>query len=229
MTGLDGMRDEIRRIALQNACLHGGSTQDRIVLGKVLGAFPEARKMIKDVSLQVAEMVLYVNGLSPDMQRSEMDRDFPGALAPRERTERTGLPELQGAEHGKVVTRFPPEPNGYPHIGHAKAAIINSEYARMYGGQFILRMDDTNPEAERMEYHAAIKVGLEWLGVRPDRITSTSDHMELFYEKGAELIRSGRRTSAGARGRRSAGTGGRERHAGAAATAKTRMPHAGSR
>ena len=91
-----------------------------------------------------------------------------------------------------MITRFSPEPNGYPHIGHAKAAIINSEYAKMYGGKFILRMDDTNPEAERMEYHAAIKVGLEWLGIEFDTVKSTSDDMELFYEKGNELINSGK-------------------------------------
>ena len=60
----------------------------------------------------------------------------------------------------------------------------------MYGGKFILRMDDTNPEAERMEYHAAIKVGLEWLGIEFDIVKSTSDDMEVFYEKGMELINS---------------------------------------
>src|SRR3989344_9586013 len=81
---------------------------------------------------------------------------------------------------------------GYPHIGHAKAAIINAEYAKMYGGKFILRMDDTNPEAERMEYHAAIKVGLDWLGIKFDVIKNTSDDMELFYKKGIELINSGK-------------------------------------
>ena len=59
-------------------------------------------------------------------------------------------------------------------------------------GKFILRMDDTNPEAERMEYHAAIKVGLEWLGIEFDVIKNTSDDIELFYEKGWELINSGK-------------------------------------
>ncbi|MBL7002115.1 MAG: glutamate--tRNA ligase, partial [Nitrosopumilus sp.] len=73
-----------------------------------------------------------------------------------------------------------------------KAAIINSEYAKMYGGKFILRMDDTNPEVERMEYHAAIKVGLEGLGIKFDVVKSTSDDMEIFYEKGIELINSGK-------------------------------------
>jgi glutamyl-tRNA synthetase len=62
----------------------------------------------------------------------------------------------------------------------------------MYGGKCILRMDDTNPEAERMEYHAAIKVGLDWLGIKFDVIKNTSDDMELFYEKGIELINSGK-------------------------------------
>ncbi len=60
----------------------------------------------------------------------------------------------------------------------------------MYGGKFILRMDDTNPEAERMEYHAAIKVGLEWFRKSNSiLLKSTSDDMEIFYEKGIELIK----------------------------------------
>ena len=128
-----------------------------------------------------------------DEQKKEIDENFPEVLAPKEKVkEREGLPELKNAQQGNVITRFPPEPNGYPHIGHAKAAIINSEYAKMYGGKFILRMDDTNPEAERMEYHAAIKVGLEWLGIEFDIVKSTSDDIEVFYEKGIELINSGK-------------------------------------
>ncbi len=189
----DELKREIRKMALQNAFEHGGETRDKIVLGKILGTKPEFRTKVKEISKDISEIVSNVNQLSSEEQKKEIDENFPEILAPKEKIqERKGLPELKNAIQGKVITRFPPEPNGYPHIGHAKAAIINSEYAKMYGGKFILRMDDTNPEAERMEYHAAIKVGLEWLGIEFDIVKSTSDDMEIFYEKGIELINSGK-------------------------------------
>jgi len=187
------IRKEIRKIALQNAFEHEGKTQDKIVLAKILGTKPEFRSKVKEIALDIAEIVFAVNQISFEEQRKEIEENFPEILIPKEKIEeREGLPPLKGAEQGKVITRFPPEPNGYPHIGHAKAAIINAEYAKMYGGKFILRMDDTNPEAERMEYHAAIKVGLDWLGIKFDVIKNTSDDMELFYKKGIELINSGK-------------------------------------
>ncbi|HJJ22834.1 MAG TPA: glutamate--tRNA ligase [Nitrosopumilus sp.] len=189
----DEIKREIRKMTLQNAFEHGGKTRDKIILGKILGTKPEFRTKVKEISGEISEIVASVNQLSSEEQKKEIDENFPEVLAPKEKiAEREGLPELKNAIQGKVITRFPPEPNGYPHIGHAKAAIINSEYAKMYGGKFILRMDDTNPEAERMEYHAAIKVGLEWLGIEFDIVKSTSDDMELFYEKGMELINSGK-------------------------------------
>ena len=187
------LKKEIRKMALQNAFEHGGQTQDKIILGKILGTKPEFRTKVKEITEDISKIVANVNQLSSEEQKKEIDENFPEILVPKEKIkEREGLPELKGAEQGKVVTRFPPEPNGYPHIGHAKAAIINSEYAKMYGGKFILRMDDTNPEAERMEYHAAIKVGLEWIGIKFDLVKNTSDDMEIFYEKGVELINSGK-------------------------------------
>ena len=185
------LRKEIRKMALQNAFEHGGQTRDKIILGKILGGKPEFRTKVKEIEEDISKIVTTVNQLSHEEQKKEIEEKFPEILTPKEKIEvRKELPELRDAEQGKVVTRFPPEPNGYPHIGHAKAAIINSEYAKMYGGKFILRMDDTNPEAERMEYHAAIKVGLEWLGIEFDTIKNTSDDMELFYEKCIELINS---------------------------------------
>jgi len=95
------------------------------------------------------------------------------------------------AEDGKVVTRFPPEPNGYLHIGHAKAAIIDSEYARIYNGKFILRFDDTNPENALLEFYDAQKEDLRWLGVSWDFEYHTSDHIETHYKLAEQLIRQG--------------------------------------
>lgn len=187
------LKKEIRKMALQNAFEHEGQTQDKIILGKILGTKPEFRTKVKEMIGDISEIVATVNQLSFEEQKKEIEENFPEILEPKEKIEeREGLPELKGAKQGEVITRFPPEPNGYPHIGHAKAAIINSEYAKMYDGKFILRMDDTNPEAERMEYHAAIKIGLEWLGIKFDTVKNTSDDMELFYEKGVELINSGK-------------------------------------
>jgi len=187
------LKTEIRKMALQNAYEHKGETRDKIILGKILGTKPEFRNKVKEITGDISNIVTQVNQMSLEEQKKEIEKNFPEILVPKEKIEeREGFPELKDAVYGKIISRFPPEPNGYPHIGHAKAAIINSEYAKMYGGKFILRMDDTNPEAERMEYHAAIKVGLEWLGIKFDVIKNTSDDMEIFYEKGTELINSGK-------------------------------------
>ena len=88
-----------------------------------------------------------------------------------------------------VYTRFPPEPNGYLHIGHAKAIAINFGFARFHGGQCNLRFDDTNPEAEEEVYFTAIKEIITWLGFTPAKITHSSDNFERLYELAEELIR----------------------------------------
>ena len=139
---------------------------------------------------EIASIVSEVNSIPIEQQKIEIENNFPEILKVKEKVkeDRIGLPPLEDAEQGNVVTRFPPQPNGYPHIGHAKAAIINDEYSKMYDGKNVLRFDDTNPENERMEYWAAIKVGLDWLGIKYDKIKNTSDDIELFYDKCKDLI-----------------------------------------
>ena len=112
------------------------------------------------------------------------------AQVEEKKPEQNILPPLKNTEGKNIVTRFPPAPNGYPHIGHAKAAIISEEYAKMYEGKIILRFEDTNPGTERLEYYAAIKVGMDWLGIKFDDEQHVSDDIPLLYQKAEQLINS---------------------------------------
>src|SRR6059036_1781387 len=94
---------------------------------------------------------------------------------------------------GKVVTRFPPEPNGYLHIGHAKATCIDFGLARDYGGRCQLRFDDTNPTKESQEYVDAIMNDVRWLGFDwGEHLHHASDYFEQLYQWAEQLIRSGK-------------------------------------
>lgn len=88
-----------------------------------------------------------------------------------------------------VRTRFPPEPNGYLHIGHAKAITVNFGFAKQYDGVCFLRFDDTNPEKEEDIYFQKIKEMVKWLGFEPYQVTHSSDHFDKLYELAEELIR----------------------------------------
>ena len=93
----------------------------------------------------------------------------------------------------KVVTRFPPEPNGYLHIGHAKSILLNSGLAKKYGGQFNLRFDDTNPTKEKNEFVESIKEDVKWLGADwEDHIFYASDYFDQMYEAAIKLIKKGK-------------------------------------
>ncbi|KAH9931766.1 glutaminyl-tRNA synthetase [Amylocystis lapponica] len=93
------------------------------------------------------------------------------------------------ATKGLVYTRFPPEPNGFLHIGHSKAIFINFGYAAHHGGKCYLRFDDTNPEAEEGRYFESILETIRWLGFEPWKITYSSDYFDKLYELALELIR----------------------------------------
>ncbi|KAK4677722.1 Glutaminyl-tRNA synthetase [Podospora pseudoanserina] len=90
-----------------------------------------------------------------------------------------------------VITRFPPEPNGHLHIGHAKAIAVNFGFARYHGGYTYLRMDDTNPESEEEEYFTSIEETVRWLGFEPYKITYSSDHFDTLYALAEKLIEQG--------------------------------------
>ena len=100
------IKKEIRKMTLQNAFEHEGETRDKIILGKILGTKPEFRTKVKEISIEIAEIVSSVNKLSIDEQKKEIDENFPEILAPKEKIkEREGLPELKNAQQGNVITR----------------------------------------------------------------------------------------------------------------------------
>jgi len=101
--------------------------------------------------------------------------------------------DLKSGKYEEIVTRFPPEPNGFPHIGHAKSIFINFGIARDYNGYCNLRMDDTNPTKEDTKYVEALKDAVEWLGYNFDnKVHFTSDYFPKIYEYAIKLIKMGK-------------------------------------
>ena len=101
--------------------------------------------------------------------------------------------DLASGRYSHVQTRFPPEPNGYLHIGHAKSILLNYGLAQEYNGKFNMRFDDTNPTKEKIEFVESIKADVEWLGADfEDRLFFASDYFDTMYECAVKLIKKGK-------------------------------------
>ncbi|MCC6563148.1 MAG: glutamine--tRNA ligase, partial [Xanthomonadales bacterium] len=101
------------------------------------------------------------------------------------------LDDLESGKHRRIATRFPPEPNGYLHIGHAKSICLNFGMAAEFGGRCNLRFDDTNPAKEDPEYVEAIQQDVHWLGFQWADLRHASDYFELIHRCALKLIRDG--------------------------------------
>src|SRR5437762_10229891 len=99
--------------------------------------------------------------------------------------------DLESGKHKEIVTRFPPEPNGYLHIGHAKSICLNFGLTQKYGGETNLRFDDTNPVTEETEYVESIKNDVQWLGFNWARELYASDYFDQLYLFALKLIDKG--------------------------------------
>ena len=99
--------------------------------------------------------------------------------------------DLKSGKHSSITTRFPPEPNGYLHIVHAKSICLNFGLAKKYGGQTNLRFDDTNPTTEETEYVESIKDDIRWLGFEWSNELYASNYFEQLYEFAVTLIKKG--------------------------------------
>jgi len=185
------IKQTARKFSLQNAVQFNGKANVKAVIGKVIAALKQEGIPPKEIIPIVNSEVEIINKLSLNEQISELKKIAPELLIKEKKERDFSLPQLPNAEQQKVVTRFPPEPNGFLHIGHAKAVIVDFEYAKMYDGKFILRFDDTNPENAQIEFYDAQKKDLEWLGIEWDDEYNTSDNLNKHYELAEQLIKQG--------------------------------------
>ena len=179
------------KYALINAFQFGGTPNAKAVTGKIMAELPEMRKYAKEVISAVEDAINQISKMSNNEIESNLKKINPEFFfdKPKEKEAPRELPPLEGAEMGNVVTRLPPEPNGYPHIGHGMSFYFNYYYAKKYDGKVILRFDDTNPKKEKLEYYDAIKQDLKWLKINWDEERNMSDDMDLYYKYALDLIR----------------------------------------
>jgi len=183
------IKKKILKYTLQNAVKFNGKANPGAVIGKLLKEDEGLKSRIKQLSKGIQKAVKEVNKLSLEQQKEKLKQIAPEMLE-KKKAEKRGLPELKNAVMGKVVTRIPPEPSKYNHIGHALSFLLNYLYAKKYKGKAVLRFEDTNPTASKQEYVDAMKEDvLEYLDIKPDKTVFVSDDMPRFYKLAEDLIK----------------------------------------
>jgi len=174
----------IKRHAVENAITYG-KADAKSVLGKVLAEDPSLRKEATETLKKVEKIVADINKMSKEeLAAALQSREKPAA------TRRGLLPDLPNVK-GPVVMRFAPNPSGYLHIGHARTAIMNDEYAKKYGGKFILRLEDTDPARIDKDAYRTIEEDLKWLGITIHEIVIQSARLAIYRDFAIRLIEQG--------------------------------------
>ena len=196
------MAEDLERLvlgyALRDAVRHGGKANVGSVMSMLLGDRPELRPRARELVALARKAVESVNKMSLEEQRRKLEEEYPELVgeAPRRRGEGEKgrrLPPLPGAQVGKVRLRFAPNPDFLIHIGNARPAILNDEYAKMYKGVHILRFEDTDPRTKRpmKEAYELIKEDLRWLGVKWHEEYIQSLRMDVFYDVARRMLEKG--------------------------------------
>lgn len=185
----DAQKGLIRKLALLNAVKHGGKANPGAIVGGVLGDFPSLKQVMKELMIEINSVVKDVNSLSLEKQKEELDNIAPGVLERKHEVNLFGFLNIKEGE--KIRTAFPPGPEKYPHIGHAKALLMNFLLAKQYNGEFYLRFEDTNPDLVKKEFYQIMQDDFKWLGVKWDKLIFASDYMDLYYKHCEDLLRKG--------------------------------------
>ncbi len=191
------MSDEIRNslliAALQNAIKHKSVPSAGAVMGFVLGHSPELRPQAGVIKGILPEVMAEVEAMSHEEREIKLEAIAPdvyNSLFEKKEKKVHVLPDLPNAEKG-VVMRFAPNPSGPLHLGHARAAFLNDEYIRRYGGKYILRIEDTDPKRVDPEAYRMVPEDIEWMGLKITDTVYQSDRFPLYYDVGCQLIEKG--------------------------------------
>lgn len=184
-------RESIRKHAIRNAFMHDGKADQGSVISKVIGEFPEAKKEIKSLIPVISEVVRDVNSLGNEGIVKIVNEEFPEFLEVEKKVQEHRLPDLRNV-NGRVVMRLAPSPSGPLHLGHSRMSILNDEYVRRYGGELVLRLEDTNPANVDGDAYEMIPEDLEWLGVNVTQIVPQTDRMDIYYSEARKLLEAGR-------------------------------------
>ena len=181
------IEDTIRAAALRNAILHNGKAHPKAVLGQLLAINPKLKKEAATLLPRIEAVTGEVNSLDLESQQEALSGyDIKFKTAEKEKE---GLPDLENAK--KVVMRFAPAPSGPLHIGHARTVVLNGEYVKKYGGKFILRFEDTDPNNIFPEAYDWIPEEIEWFGYKIDKIAVQSDNILSYYKHAKRVLEGG--------------------------------------
>jgi len=194
MTTNDNLDDFLFISALENAVNFKGSANPKALIGKVMGKFPQAKSDMKNTMQIINQICEEVNLLSFEEQKTKLLELNPKAFEKKEKNivKKDGLPNLEGTENG-VVVRFEPAPSGHLHLGHLFPIVANYEFMKKYGGKFILRISDTNPDNIDIKNYEKVIEDVKWI-CEDDKnieIVYQSDRLEIYYKYLRELVELG--------------------------------------
>ena len=186
----DQIEETIRKFALQNAVFFKGTANPKAVVGKILGGCPELRSKAGEITPLINQIVAEVNAMGLEAQTKALAEMDSSMLVKEKKERKYELPDLENVD-GKVVMRIAPGPSGPLHIGHTRVSILNDEYVKRYGGDLVLRFEDTNPEKIDPDAYDMIPEDLDWLGVKCNRRYIQSERFEMYYDYTRKLLEMG--------------------------------------
>ena len=185
----DAILKGIRNFSLQNAFLYG-APDPKAIMGKIMSGHKELRPHAKVVMEAIRSISSTISTMSKGDIEQELSVEAPELLEKKEHVQEIGLSDLPNVQ-GEVIMRFAPGPSGPLHIGHSRAAVINDEYVKRYGGKFILRLEDTNPMKILDSAYEMIPEDMKWLGANVHEVINQSDRFQIYIDHARQIIELG--------------------------------------